>query len=245
MCLIKISQGSTNQQTGYLFEIHETKVTKVFHKWIDAMFQGLQPLIVWPDKEMIITHLPACFKPHYPKAVCIIDCSEIFIERPTSLTARGQTYLNYKSHNTVKFLVTITPTGTVSFISKCWGGRASDRHITVNSGLLKHLKYGDLVLADKGFDISDDLAMVGASLAIPPFTKGKPQLSQREVEFSRQLSSVRIHVERAIGRMKNFKILKTTLPIKLIKRDYETEFATIDKIFICAALCNLYPPLVT
>lgn len=78
----------------------------------------------------------------------------------------------------------ITPTGT---ISKCWGGHVSDRHLTANSGFLKHLKYGDLV---QGFDISDDLAMVRTSLAIPPFTKGKTQLSQREVEFSRQLSSI-------------------------------------------------------
>ena len=78
----------------------------------------------------------------------------------------------------------------------------SDRHLTVNSGLIRHLKYGDLVLADRGFDIADDLAMVGASLAIPPFTKGKPQLSQ---EFSRQLSNVWIHVEGAIGRMKTIK----------------------------------------
>ena len=244
--LMKISQGFTNQVIGSMFEIHESKVTRIFHRWIDVMFQGLQPLIVWPDKEMIVTHMPSCFKPRYSKAVCIIDCSEVFIQRPTSLTARGQTYSNYKSHNTIKFLVAITPTGAVSFISKCWGGRVSDRHLTVNSGLMRHLKYGDLVLADRGFDIADDLAMVGASLAIPPFTKGKPQLSQREVEFSRQLSNVRIHVERAIGRMKNYKILQSTLPISLIKRDHETESAMIDKIvFTCAALCNLHPPLVT
>ena len=103
-----------------------------------------------------------------------------------------------------------------------------------------------MVLADRGFDIADDLALVGASIAIPPFTKGKPQLSQQEVQFSRQLSSIRIHVERAIGQMKNYKILQATLPISLIKRDHETEFATIDKIvFTCAALCNLHPPLVT
>ena len=140
----------------------------------------------------------------------------------------------------------ITPTGAVSFISKCWGGRVSDRHITANSGLLKHLKHGDLILADRGFDIADDLALLGASIAIPPFTKGKPQLSQREVEFSRQLSSIRIHVERAIGRMKNYKILHNTLPISLIKQEHEAEFATIDKIvFVCAVLCNLHPPLVT
>ena len=111
---------------------------------------------------------------------------------------------------------------------------------------MRHLKYGDLVLADRGFDIADDLAMVGALLAIPPFTKGKPQLSQREVEFSRELSNIRIHVERAIGRMKYYKILQSTLPISLIKRERDTEFATTDKIvFTCAALCNLHPPLMT
>ena len=244
--LIKISRAATNEQIGYMFEIHESKVTKIFHRWIDSMFQGLQCLVVWPDKEMIVSNMPSCFKPRYAKTVCIIDCTEVFIQRPTSLTARAQTFSNYKSHNTIKFLVAITPTGAVSFISKCWGGHVSDRHLTANSGLLKHLKHGDLILADRGFDIADDLALLGASIAIPPFTKGKPQLSQREVEFSRQLSSIRIHVERAIGRMNNYKILHITLPISLIKQEHEAEFATIDKIvFVCAALCNLHPPLVT
>ncbi len=55
----------------------------------------------------------------------------------------------------------------------------SDRYLTVHSGFLDNLKYGDLVLADRGFDISDDLALIGASLSIPPFTRGKAQLSQR------------------------------------------------------------------
>lgn len=120
------------------------------------------------------------------------------------------------------------------------GGRVSDRHLTVHSGFLNKLSHGDLVLADCGFDIADDLALVGASLAIPPFTRGKLQLSQREVETSRALSRVRIHVERAIGRMKNFKILQSTLPIKLIKRPSEADYVTIDKILVvCAALCNL------
>jgi len=94
-----------------------------------------------------------------------------------------------------------------------------------------------LVLADRGFDIADDVAMVGASLAIPPFTKGKPLLSQRELEFSRQLSNIRIYVKRAIGRMKYYKILHSTLPISLIKRDYETEFAKICKNYFC--LCSI------
>ena len=113
--LLKISQALTNELIESIFDIHETKVSKIFHRWINVMFQGLQPLVVWPDKEAIIAHMPSCFKPRYAKAVCIIDCIEVFIQCPTCLTARAQTYSNYKSHNTVKFLVAIAPTGAVSF----------------------------------------------------------------------------------------------------------------------------------
>jgi len=124
------------------------------------------------------------------------------------------------------------------------GGRVSDKHLTSSCGFLDKLMHGDLVLADRGFDISEELALHGATLSIPPFTKGKRQLSQREVEEARRLSRVRIHVERAIGRLKNYRILQRTLPITLVKRPYEKSYATVDKILIvCCALCNLHPPL--
>ena len=245
LVLMKLSQGTTNQDLAYRFNIDMSKVTKVFHLWIDVLAVNMKSFITWPDREMIVTTLPQCFKSRYSKVVCIIDCSEIFIQRPTAFTARAQTYSNYKSHNTVKFLVAISPTGAITFVSKCWGGRVSDKHLTVKSGFLRHLIHGDLVIADRGFDIADELALVGASLAIPPFTKGKSQLSQREVELSRHLSHVRIHVERAIGRIKRYRILQSTLPIVLLKRPHETELCTIDKILItCCALSNLHPPLV-
>ena len=122
----------------------------------------------------------------------------------------------------------------------------SDMHITSHSGFLDHIEYSDVGMADRGVDIADELALCSASLAIPSFTKGKPQLSQREVETARAISNVRIHVERAIGRIKNYKILHSTIPITLIKRPHETELATADKILIsCAALSNLHPPLVS
>ena len=39
-------------------------------------------------------------------------------------------------YDSVKFLVAISPTGTVTFISKCWGGHVSNHFLTANSGLL-------------------------------------------------------------------------------------------------------------
>ena len=163
--------------------------------------------------------LANCFKPRFSRSVCIIDCSEIFIQRPTSLIARAQTaYSSYKGHNTVKFFLAINPTGTIIFLSKCWGVRVSDKHLTNECGFYRKLLPGDLVLADRGFDITDELALHGASLAIPSFTKGKDQLSQAEVETSRQLSRIRIYVERAIGRLKNHGLLSSTLYLFLYSR---------------------------
>ncbi len=155
---------------------------------MNILSRDLKQLIVRPDQEILRATLPECFKEKYIHTTYIIDCSEIFIERPSSLSARAETFSNYKHHNTVKFLVAVSPTGAIHFVSKCWGGHVSDRHLTINCGFMDKLTYGDLVLADRGFDISDDLALIGASLAIPPFTRGKAQLSQREVNSSRALS---------------------------------------------------------
>ena len=198
LVMMKLRLAVPLQDLSYCFRIGITVVSNIFHRWLDVMSRELKQLIVWPDRGILHETLPECFKPNYTHTTCIIDCSEVFIERQSSLSARSETYSNYKSHNTVKFLVAVSPTGAVIFVSKCWGGRVSDRHLTVHCGFLNKLSHGDLVLVDRGFDIADDLALVGASLAIPPFTRGKPQLSQREVEISRALSQVRTHVERAI-----------------------------------------------
>ena len=83
--------------------------------------------------------------------------------------AQNQTYSTYKSRNTWKKLICITPAGTISFISKCYGGCASDRFTTEYCHILDKLQYGDNLMADKGFNISDLLKLKGSQLIIPPF----------------------------------------------------------------------------
>lgn len=62
----------------------------------------------------------------WSQTTVIIDSFETFIDRPSNLRARAQTFSSYKHHNTVKVLIGITPQGTVCFVSDAWGGRTSD-----------------------------------------------------------------------------------------------------------------------
>ena len=170
---------------------------------------------VWPERDTVRQNLPSCFKSFKNYCIYIIDRTEIFIERPLNMNARAQTYLNYKSTNTIKYLIGITPSGGISFLSAGWGGKASDKLITLNSGFLDMLSPGDCVLADRGF-LVEELATVGAVLRIPAFTRGKKQSTARDVDISRQTAHVRIHVKRVIGRFKKFKITSPVIPISQV-----------------------------
>ena len=144
--------------------------------------------------------MPECFHSSFgTKVAVIVDCFEIFLERPSNLQARTSTWSSYKHHNTVKVLLGITPQGVVSFVSDTWGGRVSDKYLTEHCGLLDHLLPGDVVLADRGSDISDSVAMMQARVYIPAFTKGKDQLSAMEVHETKTIANVRIYIERVIG----------------------------------------------
>ena len=124
-------------------------------------------------------------------------------------------------------------------MSEAWGGRVSDKYLTESCGILNHLLPGDIVLADRGFDISDSVGMMQARLHIPAFTRGKSQLDAMDVEKTRCI--VRIHVERVIGIVRQkYSILKGTLPLEYVAKKTDEDSPYIDKIVrVCCALCNV------
>lgn len=180
--------------------------------WVGLLFSRLNQLAIWGTRETVNQTVPESFKYDYPYTRIILDCTEIFIEKPSCFRVQAETHSTYKSHNTAKGLVGIAPNRGVTFISDLCGGHVSDRKIVIASGILDTLEPHDSVMADRGFEIQDLHVPKKASLNIPPFMRCKHQLDPGEEDETRQIAAVRIHVEWAIERIKNYNILKQIIP---------------------------------
>ena len=74
-------------------------------------------------------------------------------------------------------------------------------------------------------------------LVISPFTKGRTQFVNGKVGKTSNIARVRIHIERVIGRINDFRILSYRIPLNIV--DQLDDICTV-----AGALVNLTPPLV-
>lgn len=250
MTLMKLRLNFNFTDLGYRFQVDRTTVSKNFERCIFILFKLFHnsKVIRWPKREDIILNTPSYFRSAFKEyIIVIIDCFEIVIERAGNMRALAQSYSTYKHRTTIKYLIGITTTGVIIFISDAFGGRASDKFITMKSALLDNLQDGDVVLADKGFLIESEVEACGASLKMPSFVRNGNQLHPTEVEESRHTSSIRIHVERVISTLRQkFNICSDIAPMAAISKAndlFDNDLYNII-VFLCCSLINLCPSVV-
>ena len=70
-----------------------------------------------------------------------------------------------------------------------------------------------------------------------PFARSKRQLTPSEIAVEKRIARQRIHIERVIGRLKEFRLLDQTLPLNLVDH--------VDEIWIIVCTITIMqPPLV-
>jgi hypothetical protein len=237
LTMMKLRLGLLLEDLADRFGISTTQDSNIFTTWVKFLSQTLGTLVFNPPKDVVKSNLPPSFQNRkFSDVRHIVDCSEVFLEKPSNLNIAAITWSDYKHHNTGKFLVSINPSGMINFVSECWGGRASDKIITNQSGFLDMIEPYDSVLADRGFPIREELTLKRATLLIPPGRRGVSQMSAADVQLTKSIANRRIYVEQAIRRIKYFRILKYEIPIFLMHH-------LDDIVKTIAGICNLYPPL--
>ena len=234
MVMMRLKVGLLQRDLARRFGVVESTVSRVFTSWINLMFVELKGLCEMPESE---SSEKAKQFGKFPLVRVILDCTEVYTQKPSSLQANKEIYSNYKNHNTFKYLVGVSPHPAVVYVSQAWGGRASDKHITGQSqNLIEALNPGEQVMVDRGFAIESILVPKGVQLVIPDFKgQGRSQLTETEGKNSEKIAEARIHVERAMQRIKLYHIFDREFKLSM------THLA--EQIFtVCAYLVNFQTP---
>ena len=222
MVLCHLKVGLFEDDLAVRFGICQSAVSRI----IRFMFFRFKELDLFPSQEIVKLHMPECFIKIYPSTTLIIDATDIYIEKPNNPEAQQVTFSSYKNTNTMKALVGIVPKGAILFVSTLFGGSIFDKELTQKSGLVDKLQHGDCIMADRGFNIQEMLASKGIKVHVQPFMNPTGQFEENELLETSRIATLRINVERAMERIKNYHILDF-VPITLCTN------GLIDMIFLC------------
>ncbi|GBO20669.1 hypothetical protein AVEN_79851-1 [Araneus ventricosus] len=133
--LVKLRTGSSNEFLSVLFEISDSTVSRYFTFVTTVLYEKPKLLHIFPSKSKVVESMSL-----------LITLSFQY----RNLTVQQMTFSFYKKTNTLKGMIGIMPSGTISFI---YCGSISDKELFIKSQLMDLLEPNDVVMADKGFQI--------------------------------------------------------------------------------------------
>ena len=201
-----------------LFGVNETTGGRAFSTWVRFLAGALRPFVRLPSLGEVAAHAPKNFKAKgLSKCILVLDATELETTRVWQTDIAHMMWSTYKQRPTAKVMIGITPGGAICHISDAYGGRLTDTDVVRQSGLVAELvqagfdNRGYSVMADRGFNpLGMDLTQAHIKLVAPPSKRarqGEQQFTRRDVEHTRSTANLRIHVERAIGALKEWDIL--------------------------------------
>jgi len=223
------------------FGVHETTGGRAFTTWLNFLHHSLSPLVRLPTREEVDESAPDNFlRQNLGSVVMLLDASEIPIKSSWNTDVNWLCYSSYKGGQTGKILIGTTPGGAICFVGEVYPGRMSDVEVVRADELVEKMKEAGLshsgcqVMADRGFNsVSPTLIKEGIHYVAPPWKRrDEVQFTAADMEATREVANLRIHIERAIGAMKKWKIVE--------HRFHHKQYDHITMCFrVVAALVNM------
>jgi hypothetical protein len=176
---------------SFFVSCSESIVNAIVNTWVCEMVDVFGEHMM-PSRETVFATAPARFNGH-PRTVLVLDATDLYLDKPSSIDAQLNTWSNYKSANTAKILVAVTPSGFISYVSEAFGGSITDVELVQRSDFIAFLKdqmatgniqAGDYVMVDRGFDIEHLLQPLGLKVYMPPKKGRRPQVRTAPVVSS-------------------------------------------------------------
>ena len=201
---------------AYMTNVSGVTIGRIFNAWIIFLATLFNQLDQRPCQQFLLKKMPSIFtKTGHGMTDLILDATEFKFQAASNFDLSTLMFSHYKNTTTGKALIGIAPHGMGIIFSDIYPGSISDTEITEKTGVLEYVNEGHEVMTDKGFSIQDLCAIKGVTLNRPK-QKEADQFSQPDIMRNFNIASTRIHVERYIGRVRNWKILNNIWPMNRI-----------------------------
>ncbi|KAH9371108.1 hypothetical protein HPB48_015673 [Haemaphysalis longicornis] len=195
LVLVRLKTFLSFKCLATLFGVSETTVHRYFYSTLRTLAAVMESAVPWPTKTEVQQNEPHCFAA-FTDVRIVLDCTEVEVEKSHCASCRILTYSHYKGVHTLKVLIGVSPGALITFVSDCFGGRASDKACVMDSDVLNRLEpfKGD-VMVDKGYNIDRAL---GTGVIQPPFLRKQQQFTREDALKTVHIARARVHVKRAI-----------------------------------------------
>ena len=205
--LVILRHGVEEGILSWITDVSQSTMSRIFVAWMAFGSAVFSKISLSHPKELILEKLPQSFKDlRQENVVLVLDATEFKLTSLSDLNLNCLFFSDYKNTHTAKGLIGITPYGSLCRLPDLYPGSVTDSKLTIETGVLDGIKPNDCILVDKGFAIAEQAAERGGVVNRPPMAD-VDQFTSGEVEANFKIAALRIHVERWIGRCRNFTIL--------------------------------------
>ena len=201
---------------AFVTNVSETTIGRIFNSWVVFLSTVFTKLDTRPHQKFLLQKMPSAFiNTGHGMTDLILDATEFKFQSASNFDLGSLMFSHYKNTTTGKALIGISAHGMGVIFSNVYPGSISDTDITEKTGVLNYVNEGHEVMTDKGFSIQDLCAIKGVTLNRPK-QKQSDQFSQADIQQNFDIASTRIHVERFIGRVRNWRILNNIWPMNRV-----------------------------
>ena len=203
---------------AFIANVSTQTIGRIFNAWVVFLSALFNKLDTRPHQKFLQLKMPAIFhQTGHGDTDLVLDATEFRFQAASNFDVSSLMFSHYKNTHTGKALIGIAPHGMGIIFSDIYPGSISDTEITEKTDILNFVSEDHEIMSDRGFSIQDLCAIKGVSLNRP---KQKDSITgkftQGEIHKHFDITSTRIHVERFIGRVRNWRILNNIWPMNRI-----------------------------
>lgn len=207
-----------------LFDISQQIATDIFYRTLQAFSCVLKPLVYWQSRSVVNQTMPEIFS-GFTDTRLVLNYIEICIEKPTCGKCQQATLPANKKNHMVKMLIGLSPAGRITFISRCYGSRVTDKYVYRAESINDYLCEGDALMVDVGFLAGDELIIKRLRMYRPsykaPSKDAAQPLTKEQMELNAKIATARVNIDRTILSIRKFSILKDTIPKSMFPHIYK------------------------